>query len=193
MRQVDPGNIVHASDATGLLVVTQLQPIAVIFTLPEDQLPQVQSVMKSGGSLTVEAYDRSNSTHLATGKLLTLDNEIDPTTGTVKAKAVFDNKDQALFPNQFVNVRLILQDRPNAIVVPAAALQTGAQGSFVFVVKPGQPPANADSTGGGSGATAGGGRRRSGAGGTADEGTAGRRAKEKRDHRPHRTMLKRDR
>jgi multidrug efflux system membrane fusion protein len=162
LRQVDPGNIVHAADATGLLVVTQLQPIAVIFTLPEDQLPQVQTVMKSGGSLTVEAYDRSNTTHLASGKLLTLDNEIDPTTGTVKAKAVFDNKDGALFPNQFVNIRLILQDRPNAIVVPAAALQTGAQGSFVFVVKPGQPPANADSTGGGGGATGGGGRRRSG-------------------------------
>src|SRR5579862_6837326 len=112
LRQVDPGNIVHASDSTGLLVVTQLQPIAVIFTLPEDQLPQVQTVMKSGGSLTVEAYDRSNSTHLATGKLLTLDNQIDTTTGTVKAKAVFDNKDKSLFPNQFVNVRLILQDRP---------------------------------------------------------------------------------
>jgi multidrug efflux system membrane fusion protein len=162
LRQVDPGNIVHAADATGLLVVTQLQPIAVIFTLPEDQLPQVQAVMKAGGTLAVEAYDRSNTTHVASGKLLTLDNEIDPTTGTVKAKAVFDNKDQALFPNQFVNVRLILQDRPNAIVVPAAALQTGSQGSFVFVVKPGQPPASADSTGGGSGgAAAGGGRRRS--------------------------------
>jgi membrane fusion protein, multidrug efflux system len=167
LRQVDPGNIVHASDSTGLLVVTQLQPIAVIFTLPEDQLPQVQTVMKSGGSLTVEAYDRSNSTHLATGKLLTLDNQIDTTTGTVKAKAVFDNKDKALFPNQFVNVRLILQDRPNAIVVPAAALQTGSAGSFVFVVKPGQPPANSDSTGGGGSATAGGGRRRSNGAGSA--------------------------
>jgi membrane fusion protein, multidrug efflux system len=172
LRQVDPGNIVHAADATGLLVVTQLQPIAVIFTLPEDQLPQVQTVMKSGGALTVEAYDRSNTTHLATGKLLTLDNEIDPTTGTVKAKAVFDNKDGALFPNQFVNIRLILQDRPNAIVVPAAALQTGSQGSFVFVVKPGQPPANADSTAGG-GATAGGGRRRSNGAGGAGGSTKG--------------------
>jgi multidrug efflux system membrane fusion protein len=172
LRQVDPGNIVHASDSTGLLVVTQLQPIAVIFTLPEDQLPQVQTVMKSGGSLTVEAYDRSNSTHLATGKLLTLDNQIDTTTGTVKAKAVFDNKDKALFPNQFVNVRLILQDRPNAIVIPAAALQTGSQGSFVFVVKPGQPPANADGTGG-SGATGGGRRRSNGGGGGSSTKTGG--------------------
>jgi multidrug efflux system membrane fusion protein len=176
LRQVDPGNIVHAADATGLLVVTQLQPIAVIFTLPEDQLPQVQAVMKAGGTLAVDAYDRSNTTHVASGKLLTLDNEIDPTTGTVKAKAVFDNKDGALFPNQFVNIRLILQDRPNAIVVPAAALQTGAQGSFVFVVKPGQPPANADSTAGGGGATAGGGRRRSGAGGAGGSAKAGGQA-----------------
>ena len=172
LRQVDPGNIVHAADATGLLVVTQLQPIAVIFTLPEDQLPQVQAVMKAGGTLAVEAYDRSNTTHIASGKLLTLDNEIDPTTGTVKAKAVFDNKDGALFPNQFVNVRLILQDRPNAIVVPAAALQTGAQGSFVFVVKPGQPPASADSTGGTAGAAAGG-KRRAKSGGTAGGSTKG--------------------
>ena len=108
LRQVDPGNIVHASDATGLLVVTQLHPIAVIFTLPEDQLPQVQEMMKGKGNLAVEAYDRSNSTHIASGKLLTLDNQIDTTTGMVKAKAVFDNRDNALFPNQFVNVRLIL-------------------------------------------------------------------------------------
>jgi len=173
LRQVDPGNIVHAADTTGLLVVTQLQPIAVIFTLPEDQLPQVQSVMKAGGTLGVEAYDRSDTTHLASGKLLTLDNEIDPTTGTVKAKAVFDNKDGALFPNQFVNVRLILQDRPNAIVVPAAALQTGAQGNFVFVVKPGQPPADADSTGGAASAPAGGKRRSKSGGGAVGGANAG--------------------
>ncbi len=134
LRQVDPGNIVHASDSTGLLVVTQLQPIAVIFTLPEDQLPQVAGQVKAGKVLNVEAYDRSNTTHLASGKLLTLDNQIDTTTGTVKVKAVFDNKDGALFPNQFVNVRLILQDRQNAIVVPAAAIQTGSQGNFVFQV-----------------------------------------------------------
>jgi membrane fusion protein, multidrug efflux system len=166
LRQVDPGNIVHAADSTGLLVVTQLQPIAVIFTLPEDQLPQVQAVIGRGGTLAVEAYDRSNTTHLASGKLLTLDNQIDTTTGTVKAKAVFDNRDRALFPNQFVNVRLILQDRPNAIVIPAPALQTGSQGTYVYVVKPGQPPAESAADGSGVGAPAGSGRRQKSAGGS---------------------------
>ncbi|MBS1822455.1 MAG: efflux RND transporter periplasmic adaptor subunit [Acidobacteria bacterium] len=141
LRQVDPGNIVHASDTNGLLVVTQLQPIAVIFTLPEDHLPEVLDLTRRGKVLTVEAYDRSGATHLATGKVLTVDNQIDTTTGTVKVKAVFDNKDGALFPNQFVNVRLILEERPNAIVIPAAALLTGSQGNFVYVVKPGDPPA----------------------------------------------------
>lgn len=146
LRQVDAGNIVHASDTNGLLVITQLQPIAVIFTLPEDQLPQVLKLTRSGTTLGVEAYDRSETTHLASGKLLTVDNQIDPTTGTDKVKAVFDNKDGALFPNQFVNVRLILQDRPNAIVIPAVALQNGIQGNFVYVVKPGQPPAGLDTS-----------------------------------------------
>ena len=141
LRQVDPGNIVHAADTTGLLVVTQLQPIAVIFTIPEDHLPEVLKLTRNGQKLAVEAYDRSGATHLASGTLLTVDNQIDPTTGTVKAKAVFNNEDGALFPNQFVNIRLILQERPNAIVVPAAALQTGSQGTFVFVVKPGDAPA----------------------------------------------------
>jgi multidrug efflux system membrane fusion protein len=175
LRQVDPGNIVHAADATGLLVVTQLQPIAVIFTLPEDQLPQVVGPSKTGKTLIVQAYDRSNTTHLADGKLLTLDNQIDTTTGTVKVKAVFDNKDSSLFPNQFVNIRLVLQDRQDAIVVPAAAIQSGSQGTFVFQVKPGQPPADASSTGGsgGAGAGSGGGRRRSGAGGAASGAAAG--------------------
>ena len=140
LRQVDAGNIVHATDATGLLVVTQLQPIAVIFTLPEDRLPEVLRTMRSGKKLVVEAYDRSETTHLATGTLLTLDNEIDTTTGTVKAKAVFDNKDGALFPNQFVNVRLILEQRANSAVMPASALQNGVKGSFVFLLKPGIPP-----------------------------------------------------
>jgi multidrug efflux system membrane fusion protein len=142
LRQVDPGNIVHASDTTGLLVVTQLQPISVIFTLPEDDLPDVLKLTQGGNRLAVEAFDRSGTTHLATGSVLTIDNQIDPTTGTVKVKAVFDNKDGALFPNQFVNVRLILQQRKNALVIPAAALQTGSQGDFVFVVKQGQPPAS---------------------------------------------------
>ncbi|MEO6806752.1 MAG: efflux RND transporter periplasmic adaptor subunit [Edaphobacter sp.] len=142
LRQVDPGNIVHASDTTGLLVVTQLQPIAVIFTLPEDQLPEVLKRTRGGERLAVEAFDRAAQTHLASGSLLTVDNQIDTTTGTVKAKAVFDNRDGALFPNQFVNVRLVLQERQNAVVIPAAALQTGTQGNFVFLLKVGQPPAN---------------------------------------------------
>jgi len=142
LRQVDPGNIVHAADTTGLLVVTQLQPIAVIFTLPEDQLPEVLKRTRGGSSLAVEAFDRADSTHLATGSLLTVDNQIDTTTGTVKAKAVFPNQDGALFPNQFVNIRLILQEKSNAIVIPAAALQTGSQGNFVYLLKQGQPPAD---------------------------------------------------
>lgn len=142
LRQVDPGNIVHASDATGLLVVTQLQPISVIFTLPEDQLQQVLSLTRGGHQLVVDTYDRSETTHLDTGTLLTLDNQIDPTTGTVKGKAIFNNKAGTLFPNQFVNVRVVLQQRNNAIVVPAAAIQTGTQGSFVYVLKQGNPPAN---------------------------------------------------
>lgn len=142
LRQVDPGNIVHASDTNGLLVVTQLEPITVIFTLPEDHLPDVLDLTRRGKRLTVEAYDRSGATHLATGTVLTVDNQIDTTTGTVKVKAVFDNKDGALFPNQFVNIRLVLQERPNAIVIPAAALLSGSQGSYVYLVKPGEPPAD---------------------------------------------------
>ena len=137
LRQVDPGNIVHASDTTGLLVVTQLQPIAVIFTLPEDQLPEVLKRTRGGSRLAVEAFDRAAQTHLASGSLLTVDNQIDTATGTVKAKAVFENRDGALFPNQFVNVRLILQEKQNAMVIPAAALQTGAQGNFVYLLKQG--------------------------------------------------------
>lgn len=140
LRQVDAGNIVHAADTNGLLVVTQLQPIAVIFTLPEDQVPSVLALTRKGHKLVVDAYDRSETTHLATGALLTLDNQIDPTTGTVKAKAVFDNKDGALFPNQFVNVRLVLEQRQDSLVIPAAALQTGSGGTFVYVVRQGTPP-----------------------------------------------------
>jgi len=140
LRQVDAGNIVHAADTTGLIVVTQLKPIAVIFTLPEDQLPTVMRTMRSGRKLVVEAYDRSEVTHLATGSLLTLDNVIDPTTGTVKAKAVFDNADGALFPNQFVNVRLVLEERANSLVMPASAVQNGSSGAYVYLLKKGAPP-----------------------------------------------------
>ncbi len=167
LRQVDPGNIVHAADTTGLLVVTQLQPIAVIFTLPEDHLQEVLKLTRNGHALAVEAYDRSNTTHIASGKVLTVDNQIDTTTGTVKVKAVFDNKDGALFPNQFVNVRLILEERANSLVVPAAALQSGTQGNFVFLVHPGDPPANLQTNGSDSGAQGSrrGGRRATGAAG----------------------------
>lgn len=136
LRQVDPGNIVHASDTTGLILVTQLQPISVIFTLPEDQLPQVLKLMRGGHQLVVDALDRNQSKHLANGSLVTVDNQIDTTTGTVKGKAVFNNIDGALFPNQFVNARVILEQRANSLVVPAAAIQSGANGNFVYVVKP---------------------------------------------------------
>jgi multidrug efflux system membrane fusion protein len=142
LRQVDAGNIVHAADTTGLIVVTQLQPISVIFTLPEDQLPEVLKLTRAGSRLAVEAYDRSQSTHLASGSVLTIDNQIDTTTGTVKVKAVFDNRDEALFPNQFVNVRLILQQKRDALVIASAALQTGSKGNFVYLLKQGQPPVN---------------------------------------------------
>jgi len=142
LRQVDPGNIVNAGQTTGLVVITQIHPIAVIFTLPEDQLPQVQRAMKGGKPLTVEAYDRSDAHLIATGTLLTIDNEIDTTTGTAKLKAVFENKDGALFANQFVNVRLVLSERPNATVVPTSAISSGTQGDYVFVVNPGPTPAN---------------------------------------------------
>jgi multidrug efflux system membrane fusion protein len=140
LRQVDAGNIVHAADTTGLIVVTQLQPISVIFTLPEDQLPEVLKLTRGGSRLAVEAYDRSQSTHLANGSVLTIDNQIDTTTGMVKVKAIFDNHDRSLFPNQFVNVRLILQQKRDAVVIATAALQTGSQGNFVYLLKHGKPP-----------------------------------------------------
>lgn len=135
LRLVDPGNIVHASDANPLLVVTQLQPITVIFTLPEDQLPKVAKRMRNG-VLPVDAYSRDNQTKLDTGKLLTIDNEIDQTTGTGRLKAQFNNKDGELWPNQFVNVRLLLETMKNSLVIPAAAVQRGPQGMYVYVVKP---------------------------------------------------------
>src|SRR5579863_9164107 len=133
LRQVDPGNIVHAADTNPMLILTQLQPIAVIFTLPEDQLPTVAQHMKNT-SLPVEAYSRDDQTKLATGKLQTIDNQIDPTTGTAKLKAVFDNKDNQLWPNQFVNANLLLETRKNSTVVPTAAILRGPQGTFVYTV-----------------------------------------------------------
>jgi membrane fusion protein, multidrug efflux system len=134
LRQVDPGNIVHATDTNPMLILTQLQPIAVIFTLPEDQLPTVALHMKNA-TLMVEAYSRDDQTKLATGKLQTIDNQIDPTTGTAKLKAVFDNKDNQLWPNQFVNANLLLETRKNSTVLPTAAILRGPQGAFVYLVK----------------------------------------------------------
>jgi multidrug efflux system membrane fusion protein len=135
LRQVDPGNIVHAADTNPMLILTQLQPIAVIFTLPEDQLPTVSQHMKSS-TLPVEAYSRDDQTRLATGKLQTIDNEIDQTTGTAKLKAVFDNRDNQLWPNQFVNAKLLLETRKNSTVVPSAAILHGPEGTFVYLAKP---------------------------------------------------------
>ncbi len=134
LRLVDAGNIVHASDANPMLVITQLQPISVIFTLPEDSLPVIVKRMKQG-TLKVDAYARDDQTKLATGTLLTIDNQIDQTTGTDRLKATFDNTDGALFPNQFVNIRLLLDVRKNSTIVPSVAVQRGPQGNFVYVVK----------------------------------------------------------
>ena len=135
LRLVDPGNIVRATDANGLFVITQLQPITVIFPIAEDSLPQVLRRLKSGGQLPVEAYDREQKTRLATGSLLTMDNQIDPNTGTVKLKATFPNKGSELFPNQFVNARLLVDVRHDATLIPSSAIQRGPQGAFVYVVK----------------------------------------------------------
>jgi membrane fusion protein, multidrug efflux system len=134
LRQVDPGNIVHAADTNPMLILTQLQPIAVVFTLPEDELPTVAEHMKNA-TLSVEAYSRDNEVKLATGKLQTIDNQIDVTTGTAKLKAVFDNKDNKLWPNQFVNANLLLETRKDSTVVPTAAILRGPQGTFVYRAK----------------------------------------------------------
>ena len=134
LRLVDPGNMVHANDNNGLLVITQLTPITVIFTIPEDSLPAVMDRLNSGERLTVEAFDREQKRKLATGVLLTVDNQIDSTTGTVRLKALFQNENSELFPNQFVNARLLLEVKRNATLVPSAAIQRGAKGTFVYVV-----------------------------------------------------------
>jgi multidrug efflux system membrane fusion protein len=136
LRLVDPGNIVHATDTGGLLIVTQLQPITVIFTIPEDSIPTVLDRLRSGVRLPVEAYDREVRTKLAEGALLTIDNQVDPTTGTVRLRAQFPNTDNRLFPSQFVNARLRLETRRGATVVPTAAIQSSPKGPFVYVVRP---------------------------------------------------------
>jgi multidrug efflux system membrane fusion protein len=135
LRLVDPGNIVHAADPNGLLVITQIQPITVIFSLPEDSLARVLPQLKAGQRPQVEVYDREQSKKLASGFLLTVDNQIDPNTGTFKLKAMFENKDQQLFPNQFVNASLLVNVKHNTILIPAAAIQRGSQGPYVYTVK----------------------------------------------------------
>jgi multidrug efflux system membrane fusion protein len=135
LRQVDAGNIVRAGDANGLVVITQLQPITVVFTIPEDSLPPVMKKLQAGEKLSVDAYDRSDKVKLAAGTLLTADNQIDPATGTVKLKAQFSNGDYALFPSQFANVRMLLDVKSDATVIPNAAIQRGTPGTFVYVVK----------------------------------------------------------
>ncbi len=139
LRLVDPGNYVQTTSTTGIAVVTQLQPITVIFTLPEDDLPEVLPQFNAGTELTVTAYDRANLRQLAVGKVSAIDNQVDTTTGTVKIRAQFDNADNALFPNQFVNARLLIKTLDNAVTVPTSAILRGSPGAYVYVI-------NADST-----------------------------------------------
>jgi multidrug efflux system membrane fusion protein len=134
LRLVDPGNIVHAADANGLLVITQVQPIAVMFAIAEDMLPAILNRLRGGAALPVDVFNRDNTQHLSTGRLVTADNQIDPTTGTVKLKAMFDNKAATLFPNQFVNARLTVDTQKQKVIVPPAAIRRGTQGTFVYVV-----------------------------------------------------------
>jgi multidrug efflux system membrane fusion protein len=137
LRLVDPGNLVTASSTTPLVVVTQLQPITVVFTIPEDNVSQLEQQMRKGKPLTVDASDRSEQTKLASGKLQSTDNQIDTTTGTLKLRAIFDNKDNALFPNLFVNARLLLNTLQNQILIPSSTIQHNGDTSFVFLIQNG--------------------------------------------------------
>ena len=134
LRQVDPGNIIHASDATGIVSVTTLNPMTVVFSIPEDNLPAIKNRLKDDRKLVVDAYDREGKNKLASGYLLTHDNNIDPTTGTIKLRAIFTNEDQQLFPNQFVNIKSLIDIKQGVIVVPVAAIQKSKNGDYVFVV-----------------------------------------------------------
>jgi multidrug efflux system membrane fusion protein len=136
LRLVDPGNYIQTAGSTGLVVITKLQPITVIFTLPEDNIGQIQQRLKAGATLPVTAWDRSNTTQLATGTLETIDNVVDVTTGTFKLRATFANTDEALFPQQFVNARLLVDTLKGTTLVPNAAIQTGAPGTYVYLVNP---------------------------------------------------------
>ncbi|HXD33747.1 MAG TPA: MdtA/MuxA family multidrug efflux RND transporter periplasmic adaptor subunit [Pyrinomonadaceae bacterium] len=135
LRLVDPGNIVHAADSNGMLVITQLQPINVLFSVAEDYLPQIEQQLRRGNRLPVEAFDRAQQKKLSSGTLLTFDNEIDTATGTIKLKATFLNSDNTLFPNQFVNARLLVSTQRGLVLIPTAAIQRNAQEAFVYVVK----------------------------------------------------------
>jgi membrane fusion protein, multidrug efflux system len=139
LRQIDPGNYVQTSSTTGLVVITQMQPISVLFSVPEDNLPDIITRLRAGATLSVDAYDRANVRKLATGQLSTLDNQIDTTTGTLKLRAIFANPDELLYPNQFVNARLLVNTMQDSIRVPVPAVQRGAPGTFVYVI-------NADNT-----------------------------------------------
>ena len=136
LRLVDPGNIVHATDTTGLLVITQIQPISVILPVAEDQLPQILPRFRAGQKLEVDAWDRDQTHRLAAGTLVTLDNQIDQTTGTVRLRADFPNTDDALFPNQFVYARLLVQEKRGVTLIPTAAIQRTTTGAYVYLVKP---------------------------------------------------------
>jgi multidrug efflux system membrane fusion protein len=136
LRLVDPGNIVNASDAAGLLVITQIDPISVIFTIAEDQLPQVLGKQRDKQMLQVDAYDREMKHKVAQGILTTIDNQIDQSTGTVRARATFDNKNSSLFPNQFVNARVLVQEKRNVVLLNSAAVQRSSNGTFVYLVNP---------------------------------------------------------
>lgn len=138
LRQVDPGNIVHAADTTGIVIVTQLQPISVVYTMPEDNIPAVMKRLQAGEKLEVDSWDRADTTKIASGTLLTMDNLVDPTTGTVKLRAGFENEKFALFPSQFVNTHMLTETKHNALLIPTAAIQRGTPGTFVYVVKPDQ-------------------------------------------------------
>ena len=136
LRLVDPGNIVHATDTTGMVVITQIQPISVIFTVGEDQLPPILQKLRAGQKLPVDAWDRELKNKIASGTLDTVDNEIDPTTGTLKLRALFNNENRALFPNQFVNARLLQQEKRGVTLLPSAAIQRNTNQTYVFLVKP---------------------------------------------------------
>ncbi|WP_373963544.1 MdtA/MuxA family multidrug efflux RND transporter periplasmic adaptor subunit [Kosakonia sacchari] len=134
LKQVDIGNQISSSDTTGIVVLTQTHPIDLVFTLPESEIATVVQAQKAGQQLVVEAWDRTNKQKLSSGTLLSLDNQIDATTGTIKLKARFDNQDDALFPNQFVNARMLVATQQDAVVIPAAALQMGNEGNFVWIL-----------------------------------------------------------